>query len=89
MHRRRRIAAAVLAAVLAVVILYALGLAWGYLRLPLAALKSLHDYPIVASAEAVTFAETTDVASSQWWYLEHSLRESPVPAFPRVWVEVK
>jgi hypothetical protein len=60
-----------------------LGLAWGYLRLPWAAIKSLADYEIVARAPAVRLSHR-NVSTVQLWYLDHALRVSPVPVKPSV-----
>lgn len=69
--------------------LYGLGLLWGYVRLPWAAVRSLRDYRLVAAAPAVSFADDLDVSSAQHWYLAHALPESPVPVVPRIDVEVR
>jgi hypothetical protein len=79
---KRRILIGVLA-------LYVLGLGWGYLRLPWAAIRSLRDYGIIAAAPAVSFSDKLDVSPAQRWYLERSLTESPVPVVPRVEAEVR
>ena len=71
-----------------VLILYCIGLVWGYVRLPWAAVKSLADYGLIASAPAVSFAASLDVSPAQRWYLEHALTESPIPVVPRVSVDV-
>ena len=77
MKHWRRILVCVLA-------LYLLGLGVGYIRLPFAAIKSLGNYRSIASAPAVTFADTLDASASQRWYLEQSFTESPVPVVPVV-----
>ena len=82
MPSRRRI-------VLCVLALYGLGLVWGYVRLPWAALRSLRDFPTLAAAPAVSFANNLDVSPVQRWYLERALPESPVPVVPRVDAEVR
>jgi hypothetical protein len=71
-----------------VLILYGLGLVWGYFRLPLAAIKSLGNYRSIASAPAVSFGNL-GVSSTQRWYLGHAFSESPVPAAPSVAVSVE
>jgi hypothetical protein len=75
-------------ALICVLALYLLGLVWGYVRLPWAAIRSLRDYHLVVEAPAVTFAATLEVSPAQRWYLEHCLTESPVPTVPRIDVEV-
>jgi hypothetical protein len=60
----------------------------GYLRLPLAAIRNLSDYEIISSTP-VTFSEKTEVSMAQRWYLKRSLRESPVPTTPRIFVRVE
>src|SRR5690349_11962429 len=47
MSRRRRLA-------LGILCIYLLTLCWGYARLPWAAIKSLRDYRLVASAQSVS-----------------------------------
>ncbi len=80
MRARRRI-------LISVLVLYALGLTWGYLRLPWAAIRSLADYELVARAPAVSLSHR-NVSTAQLWYLKHALRESPVPVVPRLWAKV-
>src|SRR5262245_24281447 len=65
-------------------ILYALGLLWGYVRLPLAALKSLRDGRLLFDAPAVSFGPDFDVSPAQRWYLKTAFVESPVPVVPEV-----
>lgn len=72
---------------ISVLVLYALGLAWGYLRLPWAAVKSLVDYEIVARPTAVSLSHR-NVSTAQLRYLKRALRVSPVPVVPRVSVNV-
>jgi hypothetical protein len=71
-----------------VLILYGIGLVWGYFRLPWAAIKSLADGDIIAAAPAVSFG-WLEMSSGQRWYLKRALTQSPVPVVPRVSVEVK
>ena len=71
----------------AVITLYAAGLTWGYWRLPWAAVKSLHDYSIIAEAPAVSLAEV-DVSGLQLGYLRGALPVSTARVVPRVSVAV-
>jgi hypothetical protein len=82
MLTRRRLLICILA-------LYGLGLLWGYIRLPWAAVRSLRDYATLAAAPAVSFGNGLDVSPAQRWYLGRCLPESPVPLVPRVEVEVR
>lgn len=68
-----------------IAILYGLGLVWGYFRLPWAAVKSLGN---VSRAAAVNYVFMS-MSSSQRWYLDQALQESPVPVRPQVSVEIK
>jgi hypothetical protein len=74
--------------ILTVISLYVVTLAWGYARLPWAAIKSLRDFRNIARASAVSF-DGLDVTPVQEWYLKKSLPESPKPVVPRLSVEVK
>lgn len=80
MKTRRRILILVLA-------LYVLGLGWGYVRLPWAAIKSLADFELIAKKPAVTISDAR-VSLVQLWYLKQALKESPVTVEPRVSVQV-
>ena len=64
-------------------VFYVVGIAWGNLRLPWAAIKSLSDYELTAKAPAVNYSGLK-VSSPQLWYLKHSLRESPLLDVPSV-----
>jgi hypothetical protein len=73
-----------------VLTVYILGLGWGYIRLPWAAIKSLRDYrTLIAPASVVSFDPGLDVSPVQRWYLDQALVESPVPVVPRLSVDVK
>ncbi len=74
---------------LLVLALYVAGLAWGYVRLPLAAFKGMSIYPGIASPLPITFDDRHDISPAQQWYLDRSLTESPVPVVPRVSADVK
>src|SRR4051812_19606559 len=63
MKVRRRI-------LIAVVLLYAVGLVWGYLRLPWAAIRTLRDYRIIAVAPAISLSEA-EISPAQLGYLIH------------------
>lgn len=81
--KARRIAACLLA-------IYLLGLAWGYIRLPFAAIKALRDYDgLIVGAPAITLRHVRDLSPIQQWYLKQSIQESPVPVVPAVSVEVE
>src|SRR5687768_11679134 len=71
-----------------ILVVYGLGLVWGYFRLPLAAIKSLGSYRSIASAPSVRFGYL-DVSSTQRRYLVHAFDESPVSAVPSVAVSVE
>src|SRR4051812_2305312 len=75
---------------LIVLALYLLGLGWGYVRLPWAAIKCLGDHDLITSAPAVSLsASGSDVSRSQRWYLDRVLRQSSTPVVPRVSVDVR
>jgi hypothetical protein len=75
---------------LGILVLYLLGLGWGYLRLPWAAIRSLADHKSVTTAPAVSLSATgVDVSRSQQWYLDRVLPLSPTPVVPRVSVVVR
>ena len=81
MQARRRI-------LIAVALLYAVGLVWGYFRLPLAAIKNLHDYRIfIAQARAVSLDEI-DISAPQLGYLRGAIPLSRDPVVPRLSVAV-
>jgi hypothetical protein len=65
-----------------VLVLSASGLAWGYLRLPWAAVRTLDDYQLVARALAVSLSHR-NVSTARLRYLKHSLRALPLPVVPR------
>jgi hypothetical protein len=72
---------------IAVVLLYAAGLIWGYFRLPWAAVRSLADYRLIVEAPAVSLSDL-DISPAQLGYLRRALRVSPTPVVPRVSVTV-
>ena len=76
MHKRRRI-------LVVIAVLYAIGLAWGYVRLPFAAVKSLGDYRLIANAPAVGIGQVK-AAPLQVAYLTRSLSTSRTTAAPHV-----
>src|SRR4051794_39078864 len=87
MKARKRVWLRVLPSIL---VLYVLGLGWGYLRLPWAAIRSLADSRLITTAPAVSLSETgVDVSRSQQWYLDRVLSQSPTPVAPRVGVVVR
>ena len=73
---------------ISILVLYLLGLGWGYISLPTAAIKNLGGYRTIAAAPAVSFSEGMDVSPAQRWYLEHAFTESPVQVVPRLSVKV-
>jgi hypothetical protein len=80
MNPRRKI-------LISILVLYALGMCWGYFRLPWAAIKSLGDYKIVENAPGITFSDIK-VSWAQRWYLKHAMKESPTTVTPKVAVSV-
>lgn len=75
-------------AVIALLTLYVIGLAWGYVRLPWAAVRNLTDFRLIAQAPAVTYA-SLDVSDLQRSYLEQKLPRSNEPANRQVEISVK
>ncbi len=87
MTRKRRW---VMIAARAIVALYLVGLAWGYVRLPWAAIDNLANYKLVTMAPAVTIDRSeTSISRIQEKYLMRQLRESPTPTTPRIHVRVR
>src|SRR5689334_15521603 len=68
MSKRRKI-------ILLVLVGYVLGLAWGYVRLPFAAVKSLADYRLLADKpHAFASDEHLQMSGIQRWYLKRSIK---------------
>ena len=75
---------------LIVLVVYALSLSWGYIRVPWAAIKSLADYQFIVKAPVVSLPESdVNVSRPQRWYLDLALAQSPTPVVPRVHVSVQ
>ncbi len=68
-----------------VVALLLLSLAWGYVRLPYAAVRSL-DF---SETKPVRFNPPLEISPVQKWYLGLAIRESRVPVVPSVSVNVR
>lgn len=69
--------------VVIIIAIYTITLAWGYLRLPWAAIKNLSNSEAITRAPAISFAEL-GISEQQHRYLKCWLAESPVPVTPRV-----
>ena len=85
MSGRRRTVRRVFAVVLG---LYLLGLAWGYVRLPWAAMKSLADFELIVESPAISYAKL-DLSEAQRQYLDRKLPPSVHGAVPRIEVSVR
>lgn len=72
-----------------VVIAYLLGLGWGYVRLPWATIKHLHDYELVAHAEEVSYGPSVDLTPAQDWYLRRALPVTDEPVVPQLQIQVE
>ena len=75
--------------VIGVLGLYLVGLGWGYLRLPWAAIKSLRDYKLIRDASAVSLRPAgISLSSAQRRYLARALPVSSTTVAPIISVEV-
>ena len=73
MSKRRKIIVVLLSALV-------LGLAWGQVRLPLAAVKSLADYDLLRERPVVSSTdEQLQMSAVQKWYLKRALRFVEIP----------
>jgi hypothetical protein len=83
MSKRRKI-------ILLLSIGYALGLVWGQFRLPVAAVKSLADYPLLRRKPVVSVSdEQLRMLSIQKWYLKHSMNVVDDTNPPRISADVR
>ena len=70
--------------------LYSIGLGWGYLRLPWAAINCLSDFKMLGQAPVVRLRSGgVSVAPVQRWYLRQVLPDSATGNAPVISVEVK
>jgi len=83
MNKRRKI-------ILFLLVGYALGLVWGQVRLPFAAVKSLSDYKLLEKRPS---GSASDDQLKMWaiqkWYLQRSMNLAQGTAPPRVAADVK
>lgn len=70
-----------------VLFLYTVGIAWGYFRLPWAAVRSLADYRLIVEAPAVSLSKI-DISPAQLGYLRRALPVTTASVVPRVSVSV-
>ena len=83
MSRRRKI-------LLLVLIGYAFGLAWGQLRLPVAAVKGLADYPLLRDKPIVSASdEQLQMLAIQKWYLKRFMNVVDGTDPPRISADVR
>ncbi len=83
MGKRRKI-------ILLLLIGYALGLLWGQVRLPVAAVKSLADYPLLRDRSVVSASdEQLQMLAIQEWYLKRSMRLLDGTNPPRISADVR
>lgn len=84
--------------IITVLVLYAVGITWGYFRLPWVAVRSLYRDDHIAKAPAVYLSPKMAISRAQLWYLRRALpvpiasvmsyRNSHDPIVPRVSVVV-
>lgn len=83
MSKRRKIA-------LFLVTAYAIGLAWGQVRLPYAAVKNMLDYPLLKNTPPVSAsAGDLQMLGVQRWYISRSMNIKADTQPPRISVQVK
>jgi hypothetical protein len=83
MIRRRKI-------ILLLLIGYALGLVWGQVRLPVAAVKSLDDYSLLRGETVVSASdEQLQMSAMQKWYLKRFLHVADGANPPQISATVK
>jgi hypothetical protein len=81
--KRRRI-------ILLLVVGYVLGLVWGQVRLPFAAVKSLSDYRLLREKPFVSASEDhLQMSAIQKWYLKRSMKLGDGTGPPRISADVK
>lgn len=68
---------------------YFLGLAWGQLRLPVATVKSLADYPLLREKGMSASDEQLQMLAIQKWYLKRFLNVADGTNPPRISVDVR
>jgi hypothetical protein len=66
----------------AFLLLYLAGIAWGYFRLPWAAVRSLYRDDHIAKASAVYLSPNVAISSAQRWYLRRALPVGIVATLP-------
>ncbi len=67
---------------IALLLLFPAGIAWGYFRLPWAAVRSLYRDDDIAQATAVYLSPNLAVSPAQRRYLQHALPVGVVPTVP-------
>jgi hypothetical protein len=83
MSKRRRI-------ILLLVVGYVLGLVWGQVRLPFAAVKSLSDYRLLREMPLVSTSEDhLQMSAIQKWYLKRAMKLVEGTGPPRISADVK
>lgn len=83
MSKRRKI-------ILLLVVGYVLGLVWGQVRLPFAAVKSLSDYRLLREKPFVSASDDhLQMLAIQKWYLKRSMKLVDGTGPPRISADVK
>lgn len=77
MSKRRKI-------ILLLLVIYLLGLVWGQLRLPVAAIKSLADYPMLRDKVLSVSEDRLQMLPIQKWYLKRFMNVVDGTNVPRV-----
>ena len=75
--------------ILLLLIGYFLGLAWGQLRLPVATVKSLADYPLLREKGMSASDEQLQMLAIQKWYLKRFMDVTDGTKPPRISVDVR
>lgn len=69
---------------------YVLGLAWGQVRLPFAAIKGLADYDLLRDKSLVSASDAQlQVSAMQRWYLKRAMKLVEGTGPPRISAEVR